>query len=252
MNERFSCALNGVSPESIDPAVRVTDLTELPPRRRVVTAPTARHGLRLLRRVRESLTVRVSFLIAEYDPVRRREVLQKLHAWADPGGVLTTSDRPGQRLAVQCDTLPTMSALCWSDEMYLEFTAYGVPFWELEEEATVITDSTAALTLGGSADECPVGAIVVHAGTEALTTLHLECGETQMTFEGLSLAPGGRFTLRYEDGLLRAEADGQSALMQRTADSSDLLLAAGGEETAVRVTADQPVSALFHGRGRLL
>ena len=29
MTPRFSCALNGVTPESIDPALRVTDLTEL-------------------------------------------------------------------------------------------------------------------------------------------------------------------------------------------------------------------------------
>lgn len=252
MNERFSCALNGVSPESIDSAVRVTDLTELPPRRRVVTAATAKHGLRLLRRVRESLTVRVSFLIAEYDPVKRREVLQRLHAWADGGGVLTTSDRPGQRLIVQCDTLPTMSALCWSDELYLEFTAYGVPFWELEEASSVTTDGIAALTLNGNVEECPVSAEVTNAGTEALTTVSLQCGGTQMTFEGLELAPDSVLVLAYEDGLLRAEAEGESVLMNRTDYSSDLLLADGGVETVVSVTADQPVSAVFHGKGRML
>lgn len=252
MNERFSCALNGVSAESIDPAIRVTDLTELPPRRRVVTAPTIRHGLRLLQRVRESLTVRVSFLIAEYDPARRRELLQKLHGWAEAGGVLTTSDRPGLQLTVQCDTLPTMSALCWSDEMYLEFTAYGVPFWEYADLTQATTDSIATLNLPGNADECPVDVRITNAGTDALTTLTIACGETKMSFGDMHLAPGGVLALTNEDGLLRATAAGESALLNRTADSSDLLLAVAGQATPLRVTADQPVIAAFSGRGRVL
>lgn len=252
MNTRFSCTLNGISPESIDPAVRVTDLTELPPRLRVVTAPTLRHGLRLLRRVRESLTVRVSFVIAETDPVKRRSVMQQLHAWADAGGVLTTSDRPSQHLHVQCDTLPGLSALCWSDEMTLAFTAYDVPFWELDTVNSVTTGDYAMLKLDGTADECPVEARVINNGTEALTTLALACGSTSMTFAGLSLAPGKVFTLTWDDGVLAATADGQSVLMNRTDDSSDLLLADGGVSTPVLVTADQAITAEFTGRGRVL
>lgn len=252
MNNRFSCALRGVPMESIDPVVRVTDVTELPPRMWVTTAPTARHGLKLLRRVRESLTVRVSFLMHEYDPARRRELLSRVHAWADRGGWLTTSDRPGQRLSVVCDTLPTLSALCWSDELQLEFTAYAVPFWETEAESETVTDSTATLTLDGNADGCPVSAEITNAGANTLTTLTLQCGNTQMTFDGLALAPGGAFTLTAENGLLRAEVQGESVLMRRTADSSDLLLADGGVETAVRVSADQAVHARFHARGRWL
>lgn len=252
MTNRFSCTLNGVSPESVDAAARVTDMTELPPRMRVVTVPTPRHGLRLLRRVRESLTVRVSFIIAEYDPVRRREVCQKLHAWAARGGELTVSDRPGQRLIVECDTLPTMNALSWSDEMSIELTAYAVPFWEEAAETSVTTAEAAALLLPGTADACPVGAEVTNLGTEALTSLTLRCGDTQMTFEGMSVPAGGVFSLRHEGGVLIAEAAGESALMHRTDGSHDLLLADCGEETEVAVSGDQPVSAVFHGRGRAL
>lgn len=252
MSNRFSCTLNGVSPESIDAAIRVTDLTELPPVRRVVTAPTIRHGLQLLRRVRERLTVRVHFVIAEQDPVRRRSLLAQLHAWAEPGGVLTVSDRPGQRLGVCCDTLPMLSALCWSDEVTIDFTAYCVPFWEYEEETIVTTTSRTTLLLPGTADECPVNVVCANTGSAGLTTLTLGCGRTFMTFKNLNLAPGGVLTLQVTDGLLRADAGGTSSLMKRTADSSDLLLADCGIETPVIVTADQPVNACFHARGRLL
>ena len=60
------------------------------------------------------------------------------------------------------------------------------------------------------------------------------------------------FTLTVLDGLLHADADGESVLMKRTGSSHDLLLANCGEDTAVAVSADQPVSAVFHARGRLL
>lgn len=252
MTPRFSCALNGVTPESIDPALRVTDLTELPPRRRVTSVPTVRHGLQLLRRVRESLTIRVSFVIPEYDPVRRRQLVSQLHAWADPGGVLTTSDRPGQRLIVACDTLPILSALSWSDTIYIDFTAYALPFWEYEAETQLITSSEATLTLPGDAEEIPVSCEVTNTGDAPLTTVTLRCGDTQMTFTGLALAPGCTLSLVYTSGLLTATADGVSVLMQRTGDSSDLLLADGGKPATVSVTANSSVSTAFHARGRLL
>lgn len=252
MTPRFSCALNGVTPESIDPALRVADLTELPPRRRVASVPTLRHGLQLLRRVRESLTVRLSFIIPVYEPARRRALLQKLHAWGDPGGLLTTSDRPGQQLQVVCDTLPMLSAMSWSDEIHMEFTACTPPFWEYAEETSVTTTGAATLLLPGDAEEIPVACEATNLGSEPLSTLTLSCGDTQMTFTGLSLAPGEALHLWLEDGLLHVTGGSESLLMCRTADSSDFLLADGGREEAVQVTGDQPVQAVFHGRGRLL
>ena len=252
MIPRFSCALNGVSPEDIDPALLLTDVTELPPRRRVSSVPTVRHGLMLLRRVRESLTVRLRFLIPEYDPVRRRDLAQKLHAWASPGGLLTTSDRPGQQLRVICDTLPLLSAMSWSDELEIDLTACRVPFWEYAEENRVVTGGAAVLTLPGDAEEIPVACEVTNLGTAALTDLTLVCGDTRMVFSGLALAPGDKLALSADGDLLRAETTDGSVLLHRTADSSDLLLADGGVQTAVSVTASQPVQAVFHARGRLL
>lgn len=252
MIQRFSCALNGVTPESIDPALRVTDVTELPPRRRVATLVTPRHGLKLLSRVRESLTVRISFVIPEYDPARRRALLQKLHAWADPGGTLTTSDRPGQMLQVVCDTLPMLSSLAWSDVVNIDLTAYAVPFWVCAEETSVVTGDQGVLTLPGDAGDVPVSCRVTASGDAPVTTVNLLCGDTQMTFSGLTLSPGQTLTLDATGAHLSAAIDGQSVLMHRTGESADLLLACSGTPTPVAVTADGPVSAVFHARGRML
>lgn len=252
MSNRFSCALNDMPMEELDPAIRVTDLTELPPRMRTAAVPAVGHGLRLLRRVRESLTVRISFIIHEYDPIRRREVLQLIHEWAEGGGWLTVSDRPGLKLRVVCDALPTMSALCWADEMQLVLTAYETPFWVTEEEAETVTDSFDLLTLPGTARECPVNVEVTNVGDDVMTSLYLQCGETEMTFEGLEVQPWDMLTLTCEDGPVQAEAYGESILMHRTGESSDLLLASCGEDTMISVAADQPVEARFYGRGRVL
>lgn len=252
MITRYSCALNGQSLDSLDASIHITDVTELAPQQRIVTAAASGHGLHVLRRVRERISVQVSFLIREYDTVRRREVLQKVFAWANAGGVLTTGDRPGQQLNVLCDTMPGMSSLMWLDEMTLSFTAFETPFWESAVRQSVTTGSSAALTLPGTADDCPVSCTVVNLGSDTLTTLTLQCGSTSMTFENLALRPGDSLVLTAESALCSAMAAGKSVLMHRTGDSADSLLADSGAVTTVSVTADQAVAATFSARGRYL
>lgn len=252
MITRYSCALNGVSLDSLDAAIHITDITELPPQQRIVTASSAGHGLHVLRRVRERISVKISFLIREYDTVRRREVLQRVFAWANGGGSLTTGDRPGQQLTVLCDTLPGMSSLMWLDELTLSFTAYETPFWESVTRSSVTTGASAQLTLPGTADDCPVSCTVVNLGAEALTALTLQCGDTAMSFEKLSLSPGESLMLTAVGRSVTIQAAGKTALMNRTDESDDLLLALSGETTAVSVAADQAVAATFSARGRYL
>ncbi|MBQ8202215.1 MAG: hypothetical protein IJZ74_10685 [Clostridia bacterium] len=252
MITRYACALNQIPLDSLDTCIHITDLTELSPKHRIVTAATPGNGLRLLRRTRDSLTVRVSFILHEYDTVRRRNVLQKVYAWASPGGTLTVSDRPGQQLTVICEKLPAMSALTWLDEMSIDFTACEIPFWEASQRTAVTTSDNALLTLPGTADECPVSCTVVNTGDAAFTTLTLTVGDTSMTFTGLSVAAGESFLLNVNDGCLSAKTGDTSVLLSRTDDSSDLLLACAGKEVSVSAAADQPVVATFSARGRYL
>lgn len=252
MNDRFSCALNGLSPQSLDGAIRVTDLTELSPRYRMISTPV-QGGMRMLSRVRESLTVRISLIIAEYDPALRRAALSKVNRWAARGGWLTVSDRPGQRLRVDYCTVPVMSALGWSDEIHLECTATTVPYWEEAEERRAATgEGEGLLTLGGTAEDCPVQAEIRNNGEGDLTRLTIACQGTAMTFTGLSVSPGGMVNITENGGVLSAWTEGRSILPCRTADSADLLLATGGQGNAVSASGDQPVSAIFRARGRFV
>lgn len=252
MITRYACTLNGVSLDSLDPCIHITDLTELPPRQRIVTAPCVPGGLHVLQRVRESLTVRVRFLLRAYEPQARRTAMQKVFAWAEGGGVLTFSDRPGQQLQVVCDSLPGMSSLCWLDEMELSFTACRTPFWESAQRVTVTTADSGTLTIPGTAPATPVTCQVVNLGEDTLTTLTLTASDTSMTFSGLTIAPGSAFILGMRDGVLSAVCDGESLLMHRSADSDDLLTGDCGADCPVSVSADQRVMATFIARGRYL
>lgn len=252
MMTRYSCTLNGVSLDSLDPCIHITDLTELPPRQRIVTAPCIPGGLHVLQRVRESLTVRVRFLLRAYEPQARRAAMQKVFAWAEGGGVLTFSDRPGQQLQVVCDTLPGMSSLCWLDEMELSFTACRVPYWESAQPVTLSISDSGMLAVPGTAPSAPLTCQVVNLGAAPLTSLMLTAGDASMKFTGLSIAPGSAFTLGLRNGVLSAACSGESLLMHRTADSDDLLIAPCGADCPVSVEADQSVSATFVARGRYL
>lgn len=252
MITRYTCALNGVSLDSLAACIHITDVQELAPRQRIVTAKAPGDGLHVLRTCREQIAVRVSFIVYEYDTALRRSVLQKITNWAAPGGTLIIGDRTGQQLQVISQELPGLSALMWLDELTLTFTACMPPYWEDAEAVSAVTSDTAALTLPGSALPCPVSCTVTNLGSAPLTTLTLSCANTQMTFTRLSLPASGVFTLSMSDGLLAADADGVSAMLNRTDDSDDLLLAPGGDSCTVSVTADQAVSATFEARGRYL
>lgn len=252
MTTRYDCALNNIALSSLDGRICVTDVTECAPKIRFAAASRPGAGMHLLRRSRESLDVQVRLLIHESRIVQRRSIMQRILAWAEDGGWLTTCDRPGQRLRVVCRQTPAMSALEWLQELTLTFTALCPPCWEAADPVTAATAAEAELTVPGTATSCPVDASVLNQGGDVLTTLTLTAAETSMTFDGLSVPAGAEVHILWENGCLRAFTEAGSILLHRTADSHDLLQAPCGIAFSVSVLADQPVLATFSARGRYL
>ena len=89
MADRLYCALNGTTLRDLDARIHLLDVEELAPAVRTVTARRIGGGLHLLRRQREQLSLRVRFLIEEYDIATRHQLLHLVAAWAEAGGVLT-------------------------------------------------------------------------------------------------------------------------------------------------------------------
>ena len=92
MITRYTCALNGVSLDSLAACIHITDVQELAPRQHIVTARVPGDGLHVLRACREQIAVRVTFIVYEYDTALRRSVLQKI---TDGGNEILDSIRQG-------------------------------------------------------------------------------------------------------------------------------------------------------------
>ncbi len=252
MITRCMCALNGQGLQDIDPTIIVTDIQESVPLSAFSTAANVRRdGTRLLRTRRQSLSVRITFEIHEYDPARRKAVAVRVCDWAREG-FLTVGDRPGQRLYAVCDSLPVIpSALRWTDRLTVEFTAFALPYWQDVSPARAAFQGTAGKTVlipGGTAP-CFLEAEIEAEGP--VNGLTVAVNGSMFRFTGLALQRGEKLEIGYEDKTQRQfmRIGGRSVLMCRAADSADDLTLLPRTRNEIAVTADGPVNARFFGRG---
>lgn len=252
MITRCMCALNGQGLQDIDPTIIVTDIQESAPMPAFSTAAHVRRdGTRILRMQRQSLSVRITFEIHEYDPARRKTVAVRACDWAREG-FLTIGDRPGQRLYAVCDSLPVIpSALRWTDRLTVGFTAFVLPYWQDASPAQAAfhgTAGTAVLTPGGTAP-CLLEAEIEAEGPVNAMTVAVNGGTFHFT--GLKMQTGEKLEIGYENQTQRQfmRIGGRSALACRTADSADDLMLLPGARNEIAVTADGPMNAMFFGRG---
>lgn len=230
---RFQVWLNGISLQDVAPSIRITDVRELAPDQRIATAARASgDGMRLLHRARQSLSVAVDFTIREYSPARRKAALAAVLGWASQGGWLTLGDRPGQRLHVTAESLPHMeSALGWTEELSLGFTAYESPYWE--EIAPTRFPAGRKILLPGNAPTAPADFLWTAPGGSI--SLRIETPLSCMLLDGLPTVSGQQLALTHAAGVPVITLDGQDVLAYRTPDSSDDLLLPCGEASTVAV-----------------
>lgn len=247
-----ACTLDGASLADAADGLLLIDVREDAPRMRTATCPRPDGGTTTLLCQRESLSIRVELALHEPDPAKWRAAVSALSAWAEKGGMLRLSTRPGQRLTIDRAALSVPSAADWTDKLTLTLTASEVPWWEEEQPVSAVITETGLLTVPGSTGRAPVDVTVTNGGDGVLTQVKLVCGDTQMAFEGLALSPGDELTLSAARGMLTALVGQESVLTRRTALSDDLLLAESGKVSVLSVSADQSVSAAFSVRGRYL
>lgn len=253
MLHRFDAMLNGVSFAGLDPAIILTDINEQAPKEDIETASRAIHpGTRLTFRRRRNLSVRLTFVVREYDPARRATLMDKIADWAVDDGWLVLSTRPDQRLYVHADTLPAMgSSLRWTDDIIIAMTAYERPYFEARWPVVSVISEQGSICPLGTVPEAYVEVDVTNKGAGDLTTLTATCATTRIKLEGLSVPPGEHIRIAYTDkDVLTITAAGVSALANRTADSHDDLIAYTRQSNIITVEADQPVTAEFSARGR--
>lgn len=250
---RFDAAINGVSLSWLDPYIMLADIDERQPEyRQEITARAIRSGQRISARTRLSLTVALKIHITTPNVLTRSHVMQILTEWVGDGGWLTINTKPDQRLYVYPDPIPAMgSHLSWTDEIEVTLTAYERPYWEQMYPTVTVITGTGELVPIGTIPEAYVEVDVTNKGAGDLTTLTATCATTRIKLEGLNVLPGEHVKIAYTDkDVLTITAAGVSALANRTADSSDDLIAYTRQSNIITVEADQDVMAEFSARGR--
>ena len=242
MMNRYGVWLDGLPLHEIDPSIILTDIIEQPAVVDVISYPRAQgSGLRIAKRTRQSLSVSVRFAIWEYDVTRRKAVMQKIVTWAKSGKYLAINDRPGQRLRVEVDSMPTIqSALKWTQDLTITFTAYAMPFWESDDVHMLTTSDVASMMIMGDGDQTLVDATIQ---VEEEGDVTVKADNTTITLTDVS----GTINITHgDDGILRITAGEDSLLSHREPKSSDDLIATPGRVNEFSVIGG---TATFRVRG---
>lgn len=251
MMSAYRVWLDGLGLADIDPAILITDIEEHAPKNKLTTCGNARYdGLRIARKVRQSISVTISLTVRERNHQRRQAVLERIAQWAQGVHYLTMSTRPGQRLRVMPDALPTdCSSLHWTQEMKITFTAYSIPYWEDEVPVKVTAQGTQGVTCitPMGCVPCFLEAKIMHTASQPLEEIRLEVNGQVLHLQGLNAQAPQVIEIRYDDeGLLVLP------FACRTADSCDDVVLIPGQSNTIAYQADQPVSMTFYARGRRL
>ncbi len=261
MITRYSVWIDNKGLQDIDPSIYITDIKEKEPKQSAVTASQAwGNGLRLLRMQRQSLSVVVRFAIRERDTARRRDICTRIRAWAQEG-YLTTSDRPGQRLYVVCEKIPTVtSALKWTDEMEMTFTAYDVPWWEDAQANTATASSSLEsehnwhravcyVCNRGTADAPVTVQVTAQGAIDKLLVYRDE--RNKMAFDDLGMRAGDVFSISYDNrGIVSIKVNDRSVLDKRRGVSGDNFFCEPGRHSFVVQWGEAPFTVRAAVRGR--
>ncbi len=212
---------------------------------------------------RDSLDVQIKIAIRQKrDNLQaREEVIERINAWAAPGGYLTLNYKPGRRLRVRLQ-----QAIGGGDpwehtgEFTLTFRAYGIPFWEQENAASVSTgtagSASASMYIDGSAETVANVELANQSGA-TINSAEIIAGACRMRF--LNLGMGGSESLVIDhdaEGLLRIRIRNgnsyRSAMAKREPGGSadDLFIAPGNRSFSF--TAQRACRMTVSVRGRYL
>lgn len=251
MITRYKVWIDNIGLQDLDDAICITDIKEKTPKLNAVTAAKPLGGgSHLLRLRRESLSITVRFAIRAYDIAVRKRIMSAVRAWAHEG-YLSINDRPGQRLWVVCDKPPAVeSALKWTAETEMTFTAFALPYWEEDTPSTcTYTGSKGNATLNSTGSlESALEATITP--TAALHSFTISANGSVFSFAGLNIASGNAVIISHTpQGILRVKSGSASLLGKRTAASADEIIIKPGANT-ISFTSDASCTAVFSTRGR--
>lgn len=256
MISRYNVKLNNVSLSSIDARLLILDVQYSPvSMQRKQFRLAHRHGLFTDETYYEKCSVTIIFQLRIYGIAERQSVIQQISSWAKDGGELEINDRPGKKLMCLCDDYPHADSVKqWLNELSVTFTAYSYPFWQDKVATTLTLTGTASegseMPLNGNADKAYVNVTVVPNSSDVLKSLTVRVNDSIITLQNLLVQTGSPLEITYDENMIISiKSGGTSYLNNRTADSSDDLIAKCGAVNVCSYVADASVEITFSARG---
>ncbi len=254
-------ALNEVQLDSLDDRILVQGVDEASGKDQITAVSLfGGAGQRITNRHRDHLevTVRFSLRVRKNDMQTRSAILERINAWAEPGGWLALNYKPGRRLRVVCAQYPAAGdPWNWTGVYAIVFRAYAVPFWQ-QDPPGMLTATGSSITrsigVGGNTDTVLELSFKNTSGVSC-DTFTVSAGSSVISLSSLGLASGETLHIDHtEDGLLRIRIQSSSgsyrgALDKRTPESSDDLWVRPGT-VAVSVTAQRTGTLTLSCAGR--
>ena len=244
--------LNGVSLESAHPLILLQHIDEAAPEINNKTGDRVGSAGQFV--TSSQLTVReitISFAVRErLDFAKRAEAVSAAAAWAASGGWLSLSSRPGLRIWVVPEDLPSVGRLRdWTDDITMLLAAYAWPLWsEITPNKAILEDvstaTSAYLSVPGTWETRLEATITPTGATLTGVTIAVD-GQT-MTLTGLTVAEDVPLRIWWDENhLLRIEAAGTGLLAKRTGD--DLVLTPGRHQVTVTCSTASDVTLMARG-----
>jgi len=257
-------ALNGNQLDQVDSRIVISGIEPGDGKENISAVDAASgFGQRITSNRRSTVDMVVKFRLMEHGRDvtalgERAEILEKVNAWAAPGGVMTVNYKTGRQLNVILVQAPGEGSLWdYTKEFTLTFRAYAVPYWEDSTEstetiATADDSGSKNITVGGSA-ETQADIEVTNGNDGTLDTLTLTIGGKQMAFTGLGVGAGEKLVIDHADGMIRIRKTyvyAYVSVMACRTGADDFFMAPG--TVACSYTAGQDCTVKVNWRNRYL
>lgn len=258
-------SLGGVQLDSLDDRILISGIDEAAGKENITAVSSANaSGQRIVKTRRDTLDVTVKFTmnIKNKNMKDRAELLEKINAWAAPGGWLKVNYRPGRQLYVVLAQAPGGGDMFnWTNEFTMVFRAYAVPYWDditpAAVQSKVAASGSMTLEVPGSA-QTVAGVKIENKSGKDITNFTVTVGGKTMKFSasGSTLLPAnGTVTIDHWRNagrtFLRAYNASRSVLRYRSSDSADDLDVKPGK-ISISFSAQRAVQVTVSAKGRYL
>lgn len=244
MQLKHRVALDGIQLDQIDERIMIQKIETGDGKENItgVSIGGTPAGSRITAIHRDSIdiTVRFTIKLRKTEMADRETILEKVNAWAYPGGWLTTNYKENRKIRVfRAQAAGAGDPWDWTKSYAIVFRASGVPYWQEDAPGALSRTNTKkeTMTLGvnGSATSV-MEATFQNTSGSTINTFSLDTGESKMEFTGLALANGESLIIDHDNNgkknilrmRIRNGSSYRSVLDKRTQESdNDLWISPG-------------------------